>query len=132
MLSNKNFMSCMLAASWPKRTQLALFSSPEEMEPHVFCSVLVILIFHVTPRHFESIPSIFNHYVKLFQGKPAISSKDISCPVHILLWACVTWSWLSHNIKLWFMQLLTIEFFFVVVLSERTLETLQTILIPRF
>lgn len=89
MLSNKNFMSCMLVASWPKRFLLALFSS-EEKERRLFCSVLVMLIVGATPRPFESVPSNLNSYVKFFWAKPAISMKGISCPVHTVSRACIT------------------------------------------
>lgn len=72
-------VSCFLA-----QEILTCFVLFEEKEQHVFCSVLVMFIVRATPWPFESVPSNLNSYVEFFRGKPAISTKGISCPVHTL------------------------------------------------
>lgn len=103
---------------------------PKEKEQHVFCSVRVMVILRAIPRTFESVPSNFNSYVKVFQRKAAISMKGISFQMYSVM------SMLHTITAKTLCQILTCElitkFFFIAVLSERTPETPQTVLIPRF
>lgn len=118
VLSNKNSMSHLLAASWSRRH---LFGSLQRKAAScvLFCACDVDHRASLQP--FENAPSTLNSHVHLFQGKPAMSLKGISCRCTL----CV------GSVESQVTHLLT-EFFFILVLSEKTPERSQTILIPRF
>lgn len=97
---------------------------------YIFCSVLVMLIFHATPWPFERIPSNYN-YVKLFPGKDSYFHERHQLHNVPSAMSMPHMTWLSHNVKSQLREFLT-EFFFIAVLRGRIPETPQTILIPRF
>lgn len=118
-------VSCFLA-----QESLALLSSAEK-EQHVFCCVLVMLISHATSCPLKLYLHIliamwsFSWGSQLFPWKASVALCTL-CYEYLPMIKCE-----SHNVKSCLKELLT-GFFFILVLSERTPEILQTILIPRF